>query len=123
MVIKKLIALLRANPLLAALKIEPFAVEGIQNSIIYTFTPISDNNIVRKDRLEIHIISKDYETLFSIDKAVRATLLTTGDAPLCDGIYKVDANGGGTMEDAATGTKHLITYFYVVSDGGIRNNG
>ena len=114
MVIKKLIALLRANPLLAALKIEPFAVEGI---------PISDNNIVRKDRLEIHIISKDYETLFSIDEAVRATLLTTGDAPLCDGIYKVDANGGGTMEDAATGTKHLITYFYVVSDGGIRNNG
>lgn len=123
MVIEKLIALLRANESLAAFKIEPFAVEGVQDSIVYTFTPITDNNNVRKDKLEIHIISKNYTTLLQADEAARKTLLTAADEPLMGGIYKVEINGGGSMEDAATQTKHLITNYYVISDGGLRNNG
>lgn len=126
MVAEQLINLLRQNANLTALigsRIEPFAVLGFNNGIVYTFTPLADNNIVRTDRLEIHIIADSMSTLFSIDAAVRSTLLTIGDEPLTADIYKVELNGGGTMEDAATGTKHLITYYYIVSNGGIKNNG
>lgn len=123
MVAEQVIEILKDSEALAALvgnRIEPHSVEGFTDGIVYSFTPLTDNNIVRTDRLEIHIISNNLATCYAIDTVVRSLLLTTGDEPLTNSIHKVEINGGGSMEDAATGTKHLITYYYIVSNGGIK---
>ena len=122
--LEELLTILKGNAALSALigdRIEPFMIEGFANGIVYTFTPLTDNSIVRTDRLEIHIVADTLSTALSIDAIVRKSLLTTGDEPLTTNIHKVNMNGGGTMEDATTGTKHLITYYYIVSNGGIKN--
>lgn len=122
--LEQAIELLKNNAALSKLigdRIEPFMIEGFSNGIIYTFTPLTDNSIVRTDRLEIHIVADSMVTMLAIDAVVRKTLLTTGDEPLTADIHKVTMNGGGTLEDAATGTKHLITYYYIVSNGGLKN--
>ena len=122
--LEELLTILKGNAALSALigdRIEPIMIEVFANGIVYTFTPLTDNSIVRTDRLEIHIVADTLSTALSIDAIVRKSLLTTGDEPLTTNIHKVNMNGGGTMEDAATGTKHLITYYYIVSNGGIKN--
>lgn len=121
MIQEQIIQILRNNEQLAAIPIEPFSVEAGKNSIVYTFTPLTDNNLVRTDKLEIHIIANNLLDAFAIDMEVRKTLLTTGDTPLANGIQQVEINGGGTLEDTATGTIHAITYYYIVSNGGIKN--
>ena len=120
MIQEQMIQILRNNKNLAAIPIEPFSAELCKNGIVYTFTPLTDNNLVRTDKLEIHIFSDSLSTAWTIDKEVRNTLLTTGDEPLAVGIHQVEINGGGTLEDTATGTIHVITYYYIVSDGGIK---
>lgn len=123
MIADKLISLLKNDTELKTLieGIEPYNIEGAKEAIVYSLTPLTDDNIKRTDRLEIHIISKTVSGANAIDAVVRKLLLTAADAPLMDGVQKVQINGGGTMEDIATGTKHLITYYYVVSNGGLRN--
>lgn len=103
------------------LPIAPYNQEGYNNGIVYNFTPLTDNKIVRTERLEIHIIADTLAAAWATDEEVRQVLLTIGDEALVEGIHKVEINGGGSMEDAATGTKHLITYYYIVCNGGIRN--
>lgn len=119
--LEEVLQLLRQDSVTGAVRIEPYFIKGFDDGIIYTFTPLTDDGIKRTDRLEIHIVSNSLETLFSIDAAVRKILLTVGDEPLTANILKVNVNGGGTMEDAATGLKHLITYYYIVSNGGLNN--
>lgn len=118
MVLNKLIGRLKANEALTAFigsRIEPYYIEGFEDGIIYSLTPLSDNGIVRTDRLEIHIVAAQMATLHAIDNIVRNILLTIGDEPLEDDVLQVALNGGGTMEDLATNTKHLITYYTIVS--------
>lgn len=124
MLAEQIVDLLRKSETLTALigtRIEPFTIDGFTNGIVYSLTPLTDDNITRTDRLEIHIIADDLSTAFAIDKEVRKVLLTTGEEPLTENILKSQINGGGTLEDAATGTKHIITYYILVSKGGLIN--
>lgn len=124
MLAEQIVELLRKSEALTALigeRINPFSIDGFTNGIVYSLTPLTDNNIVRTDRLEIHIIADDLETATAIDQQVRKVLLTTGEEPLTDNILKSQINGGGSLEDAATGTKHIITYYSLVSKGGLIN--
>lgn len=113
-----IIKLLRDN---INLPINPYNQEGYQNGIVYNFVPLTDNKIVRTERLEIHIIASTLAEAWAIDEEVRHILLTIGDEALIEGINKVEINGGGSLEDIATGTKHIITYYYLVCNGGIKN--
>lgn len=113
-----IIKLLRDN---IDIPINPYNQNGKQKGIVYNFTPLTDNKIVRTERLEIHIIADTINEAWDIDEQVRHILLTIGDEALVEGIHKVEINGGGSLEDVATGTKHIITYYYIVCNGGIRN--
>lgn len=118
--IEQVLQLLRANQRLNTLiqgRIEPFSIGLAANSIVYSVTPLTDNRITQTDKLEIHIIADSVANMFAIDNEVRKTILTMGDSPLTTDILQVEINGGGSMEDLTTNTKHLITYYYIVSKG------
>ena len=91
MLAEQIVDLLRKSETLTALigtRIEPFTIDGFTNGIVYSLTPLTDDNITRTDRLEIHIIADDLSTAFAIDKEVRKVLLTTGEEPLTENILK-----------------------------------
>ena len=82
------------------------------NVIVYTFSPVSDEDAKRVDRLEIRIISSELDKAKAIDSRVRQLLKTIGDT--ANGIMlNVVLNGGGSLEDTATSLYHIISYYYV----------
>lgn len=93
-------------------KIYPFSTAKMDNSITYIVTPILDEDVKRTDRVEIHIVSKDLSNAHAIDNRVRTLLKTLGDTPNGN-FLQVSINGGGSLEDIATETYHLITYYYI----------
>jgi hypothetical protein len=87
-------------------RIYPFSAPLKDKCIVYTFSPVTDDKILRQDRLEVRTIAKDLETATAIESRVRALLLTLGDTAI-----QIGLNGGGTLEDMKTGTYHLISTF------------
>jgi hypothetical protein len=119
MILENIIAALKADSTLHGLiadKIYPLAAEQNKTPcIVYTFSPISDNKIVRIDRLEIRVISKSLITLYETDARVRQILLTMGDTPSVTGILQASINGGGQLYNAGTDETHLFTFYTTIS--------
>lgn len=119
MVIDEIISILRADSVLTTFIGDRLTDGSIkytgQNAIVYNFVPMTDDKVKRTDRLEIHIIATSYSNSLQIGELVRKDLLTIGDTKLTDTILNIYLNGGGTMEDAGTDTKHQIMYFYITS--------
>lgn len=114
--LEKIISLLREK--FPQMSIEPFFQEGYSKGMVYSCSPLSDDGIVRRDKLEIHLIDNNLKTLCETDNAIRKELLTIADETLTNEILQISINGGGTMEDLITNTYHLITYYNIVSKGG-----
>lgn len=118
-IIEQIVSLLQADAALQALingKIYPFSVplEALP-AIVYTFTPSIDDGIKEQNKLEIRIITRDYQQGLAIDSAVRRILLTIGDKPLNNSILSASLNGGGTLQDTASGLIHMFTFYNLLN--------
>jgi hypothetical protein len=119
MILEDIVAALKADSTLHSYIADKIYPQVVNQSdvpcIVYTFTPTTDDKIVRTDRLEIRVISKDLPILYNTDKRARQILLTFGDSPSVTGIYKATINGGGTMYDIGTDVTQLFTFYQIIS--------
>jgi len=83
--------------------------------ITYVFTPVSDNKIIRTDRLEINSISQSFSEALAIDAQIRELMLTFADGQFNNRILNIEINGGGSMENMETNTYHYTVYFIIDS--------
>lgn len=122
MIITEILDILKADTPLKTLqgatasdtKIYPFSADQdrCNNCIVYIVSPVSDEDAVRVDKLEIRIISNDLEKATAIDSRVRTLLKTIGDTPNRN-FLKVVLNGGGALEDLETETYQIFNYYYI----------
>lgn len=122
MIITDILNILKADSTLKTLlgatasdtKLYPYSADKdrANNCIVYIVSPVSDEDAVRIDKLEIRIISDDLIKAHAIDSRVRTLLKTIGDTRN-NNFLKIVLNGGGSLEDLATNTYHLIDYYYI----------
>lgn len=83
--------------------------------ITYKFTPVTDNKIIRTDRLEITCIGDSLGKAYQLDEKIRDILITYGDDDFNNKILEIDINGGGSLSDIDSGTYHQTCYFIIDS--------
>lgn len=97
-------------------KIYPYSTDITGGAIVYILSPVSDEDALRTDKLEIRVISNDLGKAHTIDNRVRAIMKTIGDTSNGN-MLKVLINGGGSLEDLKTETYHILTYYYITQKG------
>lgn len=75
----------------------PLSSDKIQEQIIYTPTPLSDNGIIYSYQLRLNIVANTLANAESYDKAIRDVLLNFGDSNDLDNVLDISVNGGGTL--------------------------
>lgn len=110
--LKEIIAKLKES---TNLPVKPFGTKEIENCIVYTYNPSSDNGALSQSRLELRLITKDIETAETYKKLIINTLVTVGDEQKIDGIYQCNLNGGGQLRDDNTKTIHTLLYFDILT--------
>ena len=95
-------------------KIYPYSAELKDKCIVYTLSPVSEEDIKKVDRLEIRTVCTDFGTAIAISDRVSTILKTIGDSANGD-LLQVSVNGGGTLEDMKTGAIHIIKYYYITT--------
>lgn len=83
--------------------------------IVYKFTPITDNKIIRTDRLELTCISDSLGLTYQLDEKIRDIFITYGDDNFNNRVLEIDINGGGSLSDIDSGTYHNTCYFIIDS--------
>lgn len=90
----------------------PFNSSTIQNlpSITYIAYRQSDNAVVESWRFQTRITAESLAEAIDIEEAIADILVTLGDEEKL-GSLRIEVNGGGSLEDEATGLPQLITYY------------
>lgn len=97
-------------------KIYPYSAELSKvPCIVYILTPVADDAVKQRNRLELRIIGKSLATITAIDERCRTLLLTIGDKTLSSTVLNVEVNGGGNLSDTATQTTQTITYYNITN--------
>jgi len=98
----------------SATGIEPvaFSSKKPQNlpSISYTIYRQGDNAVVERWRFQIRITAESSEEAIDIEETIADLLCSLGDEEKF-GALSIVINGGGTLEDPATGLPQLMTYY------------
>lgn len=98
----------------SATGIEPvaFSSKTVQElpSISYTMYRQGDNAVVETWRFQTRITAESFEETVDIEEIVADLLCSLGDEEKF-GTLNIEVNGGGTIEDEATGLPQLITYY------------
>lgn len=81
-------------------------------AITYTAYPQRDNAIVESWRLQTRVTAETLEEAIDIEGSMRELLCTLGDEEKL-GSLSIEVNGGGALEDEATGYPQLLTYYDV----------
>ncbi len=79
-------------------------------AITYLAYPQRDNAIVESWRFQTRVTAESLEEAIGIDAAMRDALCTLADEEKL-GSLSIEVNGGGTLEDEATGLPQLLTYY------------
>lgn len=95
----------------AGLPIHALYSNKIENQIIYKLVPLTDDGIVRTDRLELNIATQTLEEAEAADRKIRKALLSPGDLKK-NGVLDIYLNGGGTLKSEVAIHK-LINYIIV----------
>lgn len=90
----------------------PFSSKTIQElpSISYTMYRQGDNAVVETWRFQTRITAESLEEVIDIEETIADLLVSLGDEEKF-GTLNIQVNGGGTIEDEATGLPQLITYY------------
>ena len=91
----------------------PSITDSIGECIVYSYEPVSDNGVVRKDRLTLRIIAETLPKVNEIDDMLRNILITIGDEKKIEGIFDCYVSGGGVLRDTDTHYYHSIKYYYI----------
>lgn len=98
-----------------SIPIVPLEAENTGEQVIYNITPISDNGILKANRLQLNIVAKNLAYAEMYDTAIRKAILNIGDSCPVDGINSITVNGGGTLTSEAG--VHRIVYYNVIIGG------
>ncbi len=82
---------------ISGLPVIPLQSDKLQEQIIYTPTPISDDGVVNQYQLKLNIITTTLAKADEKDIAIRNALIDTGDKPKINSAITINLNGGGTL--------------------------
>ena len=85
--------------------------DKIENQVIYKIVPLTDDGVVRSDRLELNIAVSTLEEAEQADRKIRKALLSPGDLK-GNGVLDIYLNGGGTLLSEAA-VHRLVNYVIV----------
>lgn len=94
-----------------ALPVKPHGIDSLDECIVYTPVPQSNDGAVQVDRLELRLITHTLERAEQLKPLITSALVTVGDEGK-NGYNSCVLNGGGSMKDP-NGTLHTIMYFYI----------
>lgn len=85
--------------------------------LTYTDTPVSDDGILKINRLEIRIIDNDYDHLEQVNKVISDALILYEDQPgyIFNDVVVMSCsqNGGGSLEDIENNIYERFLYFNI----------
>lgn len=111
MMLTKILTLLKSN---TELPVRFIKNDKVEKCIIYNFTPISDDGVIRQDKLQIQIVGFDIKEIEEEDLKIRKNLLSFGDR--IDDILKIELNGGGVIDyDDETSSLSKFS-FYIITN-------
>lgn len=80
-----------------SIPVVPLESNTIQEQVIYSITPVSDNGVFSISSLELNIIGNTLANAEQYDEAIRVALLNVGDSNKIENITNIEINGGGTL--------------------------
>lgn len=83
-----------------------------ENQIIYKLIPLTDNGIIRTDRLELNIAVSSLKEAEEADRKIREALLSPGDLKK-NGVLDIYINGGGTLLSEVA-VHRLVNYIVIL---------
>lgn len=90
----------------------PFFVDDLDEYVVYTVEPYTDDGIKATDRLTVRVISSDIPNGLLISNRIKQAFITIGDNSKENNLQCV-LNGGGSLRDNDTKKIHTIMYFYI----------
>lgn len=111
MILKQLIAIIRGN---INIPLYPGSSDNIEECIIYNFTPLTNNKIMRQDSFKLRVKAFSYFKALETSEQLKKLLITRSDNKLTDDILTVRQNGGGEMFNEETGL-HTITIIFDIN--------
>lgn len=84
-------------------------------AINYLCYRASDNGAKEQWRFQTRVTARTYEQALHIEDLLTKSLVTLGDNTNHGCVIRV--NGGGTLEDEATGFPQIMTYFDLITKG------
>lgn len=118
-----MIALLKAIENATGIKPIPLGTEKIEKCIVYNLAPVSDDGLVRQDRLQLRIITNSFEEAMEIGAKISKAVINFGDEAKLHGITNIVQNGGGSMKDYNTDTVHYWIFLQITKKSEVNSNG
>lgn len=100
------------------LPVKPFGIDSLDECIIVSPVPQTDDGAVKTWRLELRLITKTLENAEKIKPLILSALVTKGDEPKLN-YLSCFQNGGGSLKDP-NGTVHSIMYFYITQKSEVK---
>lgn len=101
------------------LPVKPFGIDSLDECIIYTMVPQTDDGAVQTWRLELRLITKTLARADELKTKILSALVNKGDSQKINGILNCELNGGGCMEDP-NGTIHTLMYLYITEKSEVK---
>lgn len=92
----------------SGLPVRALSSDKKEEQIIYNLVPVSDDGILKLDRLELNIICSTLEKAEAADDSIRTALLSAGDLKK-NGVQDIAVNGGGTLT-SEIGVHRFVNY-------------
>lgn len=92
----------------SGLPVRALSSDKKEEQIIYNLVPVSDDGILKLDRLELNIICSTLEKAEAADDSIRIALLSAGDLKK-NGVQDIAVNGGGTLT-SEIGVHRFVNY-------------
>jgi len=106
-----LLQVIRAIKQAINIPVVPLSSDKIQEQIIYTPIPLSDNGIIYSYQLRLNIVANSLANAETYDEAIRKVVLNYGDKNDLSNILDITVNGGGTLTSEAG--VHRITNYVI----------
>ena len=101
------------------LPVRPFGIDSLDECLIYTMVPQTDDGAVQTWRLELRLITKTLAKADELKTKILSALVNKGDSQKIKGILDCRLNGGGCMEDPNK-TIHTIMYLYITEKSEVK---
>lgn len=112
-ILKQILDIVRTASM--GLPIEANECDGIQECILYTFTPVTNDGIKRQDTIKLKINCFDYIDAVSIQEQLSKVLITKADEKLTQDIMNSVQTGGGELYNHETKLHTIMMIINIIS--------